>query len=75
MLENPAFNEKNEKILCEMNGKNPEMHMNIWVKKACKRGEVRNFQCRERDCRAHSQGQHEYKLERQNGEHEKKESV
>ena len=33
MLENPAFNENNEKILCEMNGKNPEMHMNIRVKK------------------------------------------
>lgn len=36
MLENPAFNENNEKILCEMNGKNPEMHMNIWVKKLAK---------------------------------------
>ena len=36
MLENPAFNENNEKILCEMNGKNPEMHKNIWVKKLAK---------------------------------------
>lgn len=36
MLENPAFNENNEKILCEMNGKNPEMHMNIRVKKLAK---------------------------------------
>ena len=36
MLENLAFNGNNEKILCEMNGKNPEMHMNIWVKKLAK---------------------------------------
>lgn len=33
MLENPAFNEKNEKILCEMGGKNASMLMNIKVKR------------------------------------------
>ena len=33
MLENPAFNKNNEKILCEMNGKNAEMKMNIKVKR------------------------------------------
>ncbi len=33
MLENPVFNENNEKILCEMNGKNAGMHMNIKIKK------------------------------------------
>lgn len=39
MLENPAFNEVGEKILCEMGGKNADMLMNIKVKKlAC--GEV-----------------------------------
>lgn len=33
MYETPCFNENNEKILCEMNGKNSEMLMNIYVKK------------------------------------------
>lgn len=33
MLENPAYNENGEKILCEMNGKNAEMLMNIKVKR------------------------------------------
>ena len=33
MLENPAFNENNEKILCEMGGKHASMMMNIKVKK------------------------------------------
>lgn len=32
MYENPGFNENNEKILCEMNGKNADMLMNIKVK-------------------------------------------
>ena len=33
MLENPVFNENNEKILCEMGGKHASMMMNIKVKK------------------------------------------
>lgn len=33
MLDNPAFDENGEKILCEMNGKNAEMLMNIKVKR------------------------------------------
>lgn len=33
MLENPAFNENNEKILCEMGGKHSSMMMNIKVKR------------------------------------------
>ena len=36
MLEYPAFNENNERILCEMNGKHPEMLMNIKVKRLLK---------------------------------------
>lgn len=36
MLERPSFNENNEKILCEMGGKNPEMLMNIIIKKLAK---------------------------------------
>ena len=32
MYENPKFNENNEKILCEMNGKNADMLMNIKTK-------------------------------------------
>lgn len=36
MLENPLFNEKNEKLLCEINGKNAEMNMNIKVKRLSK---------------------------------------
>ena len=32
MYENPQFNENNEKILCEMNGKNADMLMNIKTK-------------------------------------------
>lgn len=36
MLERPSFNENNEKILCEMGGKNPEMLMNIKIKKLVK---------------------------------------
>ncbi len=33
MLENPAFNENNEKILCEMNKLHPDMLMNIKIKR------------------------------------------
>ena len=33
MLERPAFNSNNEKILCEIGGKNAEMMMNIKIKK------------------------------------------
>lgn len=33
MLESPAFNKYNEKIICEMNGKNANMGMNIKIKK------------------------------------------
>ena len=33
MLERPEFNENNEKILCEMGGKNAEMLMNIRIKR------------------------------------------
>lgn len=33
MLDNPAFNEDNEKILCEINGKNADMMMNIKIKR------------------------------------------
>ncbi|MDD6463737.1 MAG: 5-deoxy-glucuronate isomerase, partial [Clostridiaceae bacterium] len=36
MLENPSFNENNEKILCQMNGKNADMKMNIFVKRLLK---------------------------------------
>ena len=36
MLENPAFNSNNEKILCEMGGKNADMLMNIKVKRLSK---------------------------------------
>ena len=32
MYENPKFNENNEKILCEMNGKNADMLMDIKTK-------------------------------------------
>ena len=32
MYENPKFNENNEKILCEMGGKNADMLMDIKVK-------------------------------------------
>ena len=32
MYENPKFNSNNEKILCEMNGKNADMLMNIKTK-------------------------------------------
>ncbi|MCD7774298.1 MAG: 5-deoxy-glucuronate isomerase, partial [Clostridiales bacterium] len=32
MFEIPSLNENNEKILCEMNGKNADMGMNIKVK-------------------------------------------
>ena len=32
MYDNPAYNAKNEKILCEMGGKNAEMLMDIRVK-------------------------------------------
>ena len=32
MYETPVFNENNEKILCEMGGKNAEMLMTIKVK-------------------------------------------
>ena len=39
MYENPKFNENNEKILCEMNGKNADMLMNIKTK-LLKAGEV-----------------------------------
>ena len=38
MYENPKFNENNEKILCEMNGKNANMLMDIKTK-ALKAGE------------------------------------
>lgn len=38
MLENPVFNEKNEKLLCEIGGKNSDMLMTIWVKRL-QRGE------------------------------------
>ena len=33
MYETPAFNESNEKILCEMGGKNADMLMTIKVKR------------------------------------------
>ena len=33
MLDNPKFNENNEKIICEMNGKNADMLMNIKIKR------------------------------------------
>jgi 5-deoxy-glucuronate isomerase len=36
MLEKPEFNGNNERILCEMNGKNAEMKMNIKVKRLLK---------------------------------------
>ena len=39
MLEKPEFNENGEQIICRMDGKNPEMLMNIWVKRI-KTGEV-----------------------------------
>lgn len=39
MLERPSFNENGERILCEMNGKNASMLMNIKVKKLS-RGEI-----------------------------------
>lgn len=36
MYDNPAYNAQNEKILCEMGGKNAEMLMNIKVKRLLK---------------------------------------
>lgn len=38
MFEKPDFNSNGEKILCEMNGKNAEMHMNIRIKRLEKSG-------------------------------------
>ena len=42
MYENPKFNENNEKILCERNGKNSDMLMDIRVK-ILKAGEEMTF--------------------------------
>ena len=42
MYENPKFNENNEKILCERNGKNSDMLMDIRVK-VLKAGETMTF--------------------------------
>ena len=33
MFENPVFNSQNTKILCEMDGKNADMNMNIYVRR------------------------------------------
>ena len=42
MYENPKFNQNNEKILCERNGKNSDMLMDIRVK-ILKAGETMTF--------------------------------
>ena len=42
MYENPKFNQNNEKILCERNGKNSDMLMDIRVK-ILKEGETNTF--------------------------------
>ena len=42
MYENPKFNQNNEKILCERNGKNSDMLMDIRVK-ILKAGETTSF--------------------------------
>ena len=42
MYENPKFNQNNEKILCERNGKNSDMLMDIRVK-ILKAGEKMTF--------------------------------
>lgn len=47
MYENPKFNENNEKILCEMGGKNDDMLMDIKVK-ILKAGESVTF-CEEKN--------------------------
>lgn len=42
MYENPKFNQNNEKVLCERNGKNSDMLMDIRVK-ILKAGETMTF--------------------------------
>ena len=41
MYENPEFNEKGEKILCEETGKNSHMLLDVWVQRLEAGQEVR----------------------------------
>lgn len=51
MYENPEFNSENRKILCEMNGKNADMLMNIFVQRL-KKGESISFYEKENETAA-----------------------